>query len=489
MRTALLTLALMLVTQLPATGFEPVDAPRPLPLTRPEMKQLIEDVKVRTPRIPLPELSAEDREKLGERAQSYESLLRQVYTPWANTRPTGRAPGSAANAPNSGSGGSNSNAGNNSNGRSGFGGRGREPDPAMTLDYAFKTQLFWIASRVNNCQYCLGHQESKLLAAGLSEDQIAALDGDWQDHTPAERAAFAFARKLSFQPHLLNDADIASLREHYTALQILEMSLSVAENNILNRWKEGVAVPQRKDEGGYSWGVEDASKPRGTYLTPTSPQYQTLMSKVIPLSTDQQTGEPTRLVIAVRPSLEAPDEVRQALAAAHTRTARLPVLGEDETRKVLGDSAPAGTVPQWMRLLANFPRDGVQRIAFVRQADEAGDLTPLLKAQLSWIIARQDRAWYATGEAQARLRALGQSDAQIFGLDGRWDGFSSHDRTLFVVAQKLATSPVTLTDRDVAEAVAAAGPRDVVQTIHYTTVRAFFNRVTEPAGLPVETEQ
>jgi hypothetical protein len=29
--------------------------------------------------------------------------------------------------------------------------RGR--DPAMTLDPTFKTMLFWIVSRVNNCRY------------------------------------------------------------------------------------------------------------------------------------------------------------------------------------------------------------------------------------------------------------------------------------------------------------------------------------------------
>ena len=29
----------------------------------------------------------------------------------------------------------------------------REPDPNNSLDYRFKTQLFWIVSRTNNCQY------------------------------------------------------------------------------------------------------------------------------------------------------------------------------------------------------------------------------------------------------------------------------------------------------------------------------------------------
>ena len=42
---------------------ESVTAPRPVPLTRPEMKRLLEDMKNRKPRIPLPEPTAEEKEK------------------------------------------------------------------------------------------------------------------------------------------------------------------------------------------------------------------------------------------------------------------------------------------------------------------------------------------------------------------------------------------------------------------------------------------
>lgn len=236
----------------------PEAAPRPVPLTRPEMKRLIEDVKVRQPRIPMPELTTADRQALGERADEYESVLRHCYTPWVETR---RAP-------------------------RGSGGPSVEQEAGMSLDYAFKTQLFWIVSRANNCQYCIGHQESKLLSAGLKEDEIAALDGDWSKHTSAEKTAFAFARKLTFQPYALGDADIETLRQFYTDSQILEMILSISGNNVSNRWKEGVGVPQRKDEGGYSRNSEDLTLPRGTYLTPTSSAFENVVSNVAPLVFD-----------------------------------------------------------------------------------------------------------------------------------------------------------------------------------------------------------
>ena len=455
---------LMLVTAGLARGEGPADAPRPVPLTRPEMKQLIEDVKVRTPRIPLPELSEEDRRILGDEADSYESVVRHAYLPWVAERRRAER----GNSP--------------SRSRS----RSREQDPKMTLDYAFKTQLFWIVSRVNNCQYCIGHQESKLLSAGLSENEIASLDGDWSQHSPAERAAFAFARKLAHEPHEVSDADIGGLRDHFTDLQILEMVVSISRNNISNRWKEAIGVPQRADEGGYSRSDDESKLPRGSYLTPTAPEHASLVSSVAPVVFDKSTGKPTGLTICRRPALESPDQVEAALAAARDRQPRLPLVDEATARQVLSQFAPQGPLPQWMRLLANFPKDGVEYTGTIVSADEKGELSPLLKAQLAWIIARQDRAWYALGQAQRRLREQGQSDDQITALDGDWSGFTPREQSLFTVAKKLAASPVVLTDRDVAWAVEAAGPRDVVQAIDYTDSRAFFNRVTEAAGLKLE---
>ena len=81
----------------------------------------------RKPRIPLPELTEAERAKLGEREAGYEARLRALYLPegwgFGGPRPPGAAP------------------------------LGRNTDPNMTLDYAFKTELFWIVSRANNCHY------------------------------------------------------------------------------------------------------------------------------------------------------------------------------------------------------------------------------------------------------------------------------------------------------------------------------------------------
>jgi alkylhydroperoxidase family enzyme len=435
----------------------PTNEPRPIPLTRPQMKQLLEDMKLRKPRIPLPELTDEDKKQLGDRANSYESRLRHHYMPGSGD---GRGSGFS------------------------FGPTGGE----ATLDNTFKVQLFWLVSRANNCQYCQGHQEGKLLRAGQKEDEIAALDGDWKEFTEAQKAAFAFARKFTLEPHKLSDADIAGLLKHYEDVQILEMILSMAGNNAINRWKEGAGVPQN---AGGVFGKEPAgANGKHTYLTPTSDRFRSSVTMVAPVAFDLKTGEPTRMTVCRRPTLESRDEVEKSLAAAAKRTPRLESLllrvKDAEARAIVPDGFPKAPLPQWVRLLATFREQGKSRVAGQWAAEEKGDLKPLLKAQVSWIVARQDRAWYATGEAKKRLRALGQTEDQIYKLDGDWKDFTPSERSMFTLAKNLAASPVVLTDDDVAAAVKLVGPRDVVQLISYVATRASFDRITEAAGLQLE---
>lgn len=187
-----------------------------------------------------------------------------------------------------------------------------------------------------------------------------------------------------------------------------------------------------------------------------------------------------------RAALESRADVEKALAAASQRTPRLPLVDEAKARELVPEGFAAGDLPQWIRLIATFPTSGKGRIASIHAAETRGDLTPLLKAQVSWIIARQDRAWYALGQARRRLKELGWSDDQIVKLDGDWSEFTLAEQAQFRLVRQLAASPIMLTDVETTAAVKQVGPRDVTQLISYTTNRASFNRITEAAGLRIE---
>jgi len=337
----------------------------------------------------------------------------------------------------------------------------------------------------------MGHQEIKLAVAGLSDDEIAALDGDWAEFSEAERVAFAFARKLTQEPHRIEDADFDRLRKHYKDIQILEMIFSIAGNNVLNRWKDAMGFPQER-EGSHFLAQPnkapstDRPLPTKSFLTATSNKYKNATSCLAPARPTGDKGTPNRSADARRPALESRSEVEAALAACRTRTPRLSVVDEDKTRALLSADWPKGPLPQWVCLLANFPKAGVARAGSIRAAEEKGDLKPLLKAQISWVAARQDRAWYALGNAKQRLLALGCSEDEVYALDGSWDAYTPGERAAFSMARKLTATPDLVTDTDVAELRKHFSDREVVQQIHYLTVKAFFDRVTEASHLRLE---
>ena len=467
----------------------PVKTPRPIPATRTEMKELLEDMKKRPYRIPLPELTDKEKEELGERGGSYESRLRYHYVPqqegsvFGGARPRTGQDGGARGLRGQGNAAAPGGA---PAARRDF---SRNADENMTLTYQFKTMLFWIVSRTNNCQYCLGHQEWKLSAVGMSDDAIAALDADWSTYSEAEQAAFRYARLLTFEPHRLSDEEISKVAKHYTPLQILEMTMSVAGNNAINRWKEGSGIPQSSGNtftgrGGPSAPVA-AAEHSDSFVTPTSDKYKNAVSIVAPIELFK--GKPSGQGVSTRPALETRDEVKAKLAEATSRTARLPLVDEVVAQAWLQESEQDAPASNWVRLLANFPNEGRGRLpSLVSREKQTGDLTELQKAQFNWIIARQDRAWYAVGQAYKKLQLLGQSEDQIFALDGDWKMFSDGDQSLFMFAKHLAASPIALTDEDAALALELTGPRNVVQTINHVASCAYFDRVTEAAGLPVE---
>jgi alkylhydroperoxidase family enzyme len=436
----ILTLAAGLAALPLVRAAEPFAEPKPVPLTRPEVKQALEALKTRTPRLPLPD-PAEGEQSVNN------ARMRQKYLPEGLRD----------------------------------GGFSRTPEPKMTVDPTFKVMLFWIASRVNNCQYCLGHQEIKLTNAGVAEDRIAALDGDWSEFSPAEQAALAFTRKLTFEPHRITDADMAELGKHYKPEQVLEIVLTVAGYNMTNRWTDSLGIPQEKtgDRLSTATGVK---KEYPTFLTPTSDAFKTKTTKVAPTEGDK----PAPAAVARRGNLEDREAVLMALEACKKRKPRLPLADEKSAAELLPEGTKLDGTPQWVRALAVFPVAGKGRIASTLAARTKGTLSEKLVARIAWVCAREDRAWYAVGDARRRLKALGESDDAVFALDGDGAGLPEKERAALTFARKLTNAPSRIADADIEGLRKHFPDGQVAEIVYQTTVAAFFDRLTEAAGLSLE---
>ncbi len=403
--------------------------PKAIPQTRPEMKAALEKLKSREARLPLPPLSSEEQAA----AAGSSSLgvvnngrMRSLYLP-----PELRS----------------------------LGGSSRQKDPKMSLEQTLAVELFWIASRVNNCHYCLGHQEVKLKAAGVEEETLAALDCDWKRFTPRERAAFALASRLTASPHDLNDVEFKEVEKYFSPTEVLEIVYYVARYNATNRWTDSLGIPQEDHR------ELDTVTPAEFLKKPSVVALQSLPDRG-PLPDQNTTME----------------WVRQSTR----RKPRVDLLSVEETKDLLANMPLVDRPANWMRALCHFSITGVAAVETYVKSQSVGDVSPLIKAQIAWISARNDRAPYALGHAAHRLAALGYDADQMFALE-RGENLPARERVVLAFTAKLTAQPQAITDQDVANLRAHFSDSSTAEIVHLVTQAAFFDRLTEGMQVPLET--
>src|SRR5437660_974720 len=74
----------------------------------------------------------------------------------------------------------------------------------------------------------MGHCEMLLAVAGLDASAVAdrtqkLASGDWSSFSPAQRAAFAFARKQAKAPWSITAADVEELQKHFGTARSLDV--------------------------------------------------------------------------------------------------------------------------------------------------------------------------------------------------------------------------------------------------------------------------
>lgn len=412
--------------------------------TRPEMKRRLQALKERTPRLPLPPPTQQEIES--GRSLVNNGRMRSLYLPpsWQSFLVPGWGRG-AATRPRTGT--SNLL-------------KTLEADP----NYGFKTRLFWVVSRTNDCQYCLGHQELKLKRIGMTDDQLAALDCRWELFPESEQAALRVTRKLTLTPHRFEDADVSELQRHYSDAEIIDIIYTVSRYNAVNRWTTATGIPQDRAFGG-----EEASE----LDTPTSAEYASVTSKVIPVD-----NEP-------RPAWESRDAVQEMLQAARRRTARVQLPDLDAARQALAKELPGVTPPAWFQAIAKLPIAAdtwAQRQGLARD----GKTAPELRVLIAWITARENRAWYALAHARTRYLAGGGDESALYDFAELERVAGSGPAEALRFARKLTVTPHQIVDGDLARLRENFSDHEVAEIIQLTCDANAFDRFTEALRLPLE---
>jgi len=427
---------------------EPNRAPKIVPQTRPEMKSMLEGLKQRTARLPLPELKP-GTNKSDLRSTVNNGRMRNLYLPTEWT--------------SSSWGGANRSALSTTTGTTSKTPSYAINEPGMTLDYAFKTRLFWLVSRLNNCQYCLGHQEHKLHTAGMDDDSIAALDSDWSVFPANEQAALEFTRRLTVFPHEFTDADINALRPHFNEAQIVELVQTIAQYNSTNRWTDSMGIPQ--DQGFGEAKVE--------LDTPTSAKYQKRPTIVFP-KTEKARGE-----------WEPRDVVLTAFEAARSREPRVKLLSDAAAREALQLSADV-PLPTWQRAMAYFPQSARRQGEHRKAVAELGRLSPRTKARIMWSVARENRAWYSAQLARESCHKFGLTDDELFAPADQSRAVPAADQAAVAFARKLTSKPRQMTDGDIADLLKHYSAAESAEVVYVACMSNSFDRFTEALNLRSE---
>lgn len=113
------------------------------------------------------------------------------------------------------------------------------------LDVRVKTLVILKTSMLNGCDYCIGHNSALGRAVGYSNEQIAAIDGDYDGSdlfTPAEKAAMAWAECLTLRTYRQKPEVMEELKRHYSNEQIVEITMVSGFFNFWNRFTDGLQV-------------------------------------------------------------------------------------------------------------------------------------------------------------------------------------------------------------------------------------------------------
>jgi len=109
------------------------------------------------------------------------------------------------------------------------------------VERRMKELVYLTCSYANRCPYCTAAHVATGKRAGITEEELRALQaGENDGFAASERAAIQYARELTIAANAT--ATQAALRDHFTDEQIVEITLVAAMANFTNRFNNGLGL-------------------------------------------------------------------------------------------------------------------------------------------------------------------------------------------------------------------------------------------------------
>lgn len=245
-------------------------------------------------------------------------------------------------------------------------------------------ELRWVAADAIGCEYARRYAESDLLRSGLTSEDIKNLADQKGKLADSERAALAFARKLTLAAYSVTDDEVAALLKLFSPEELVAIVHTVAYANFQNRifLALGVGV----EPGGPCEPLElpiDQEK-RVSLAAPARPPWELLdaaRSTAVVERPDWDQREFSELVQSVdrqkrRTSRVPPPDP--------SRFANLPPEVKGQATKIVWSNISMGYQPQltgaWFECMGTFQRES--------------QLDRVFSNSVFWVITRTNDCFY-----------------------------------------------------------------------------------------------
>lgn len=252
------------------------------------------------------------------------------------------------------------------------------------LGDAWSAKLRWVAADAAGCEYTKSYAEADLRRALKNpKDVVRLLKGK-----PAkeERAALAFARKMTEAPYTVTDAEVAELLAQFGPEKLVAMVHTLAHANFQNRMflALGVSVEKGGPLPPRDLGLD--VKARAKIATASRPPWDELAKTSAPADLS-----PSRL--DWRPLTFA--DLEKAMALQKTRKPRIEPLPPERLAHLPPEVRDHATRVVWSNISLGHQGDMTNAwFSCMRTFQQEAKLNRVFSGSMFWVITRSNECFY-----------------------------------------------------------------------------------------------
>ena len=114
----------------------------------------------------------------------------------------------------------------------------------QNIPFRFVELAIVTVSKLNECQYCIGHHKPLLSVEGLSSSGIDSIL-DYKNHpelTDVDKLVIEYSIGVTNAPQKIKDTLFNELKIHFTESQIVELTLRICLCGFFNRFNDSLQI-------------------------------------------------------------------------------------------------------------------------------------------------------------------------------------------------------------------------------------------------------